>query len=224
MTDDEANEMLKQLKAHFKCHVMPISRYCGGLDTWAGAMQDRATRLRDELFPGFKEPYDTQAFKDACEEHRRESEVRNRLKEKRTERDYKLEELKNFEATYESINYAFMRIKKSCLLDRLLYGGEKLRSKMCPVHKGTWSGIECGPSNDGTFQGNVCPHGCQLTGWIPEPEDQPSRLHNAPVAVTIDGTGTVTASVTGEMLGILKQPEADRHATILLDPNPLERK
>jgi hypothetical protein len=32
-------------------------------------------------------------------------------------------------------------ISKSCLLDRMLYGGEKPSQTPCPVHKGRWSGI-----------------------------------------------------------------------------------
>jgi hypothetical protein len=49
-----------------------------------------------------------------------------------------------------------LQISKSNLLARLLYGGEKLRTKRCPIHDGVWSGI------------GECEHGCQLTGWIPE--------------------------------------------------------
>ena len=56
------------------------------------------------------------------------------------------------------------RIRKSCLLDRLLYLGEPLRTKPCPDHPGQWWG--CSPYK--------CPHGCDtgcgcLTGWLPEP-------------------------------------------------------
>jgi len=55
-------------------------------------------------------------------------------------------------------------IRKSCLLERLLYGGEKLRSRPCPVHKGRWSGITSPPCKH-------CGVGptCQCnTGWLPE--------------------------------------------------------
>lgn len=51
-------------------------------------------------------------------------------------------------------------IRKSNLLYRPLYAGEKLRTKPCPVHKGRWSGLE--------FSDNRCPHGCGHTGWLPE--------------------------------------------------------
>lgn len=54
-----------------------------------------------------------------------------------------------------------LHIQKSDLLARLVYGGEKLRTKPCPEHKGKWSGLHFEP----------CPHGCGYTGWLPEPEE-----------------------------------------------------
>jgi hypothetical protein len=57
-----------------------------------------------------------------------------------------------------------LSIRKSCLLDRLIYGGDVLRTIPCPVHQGKWSGISTTP----------CPH-CAVgpcacnTGWLPEP-------------------------------------------------------
>lgn len=53
-------------------------------------------------------------------------------------------------------------ISKSGLLARLIYGGEKLRTVMCPVHRGemdTAMWIGASPA---------CKHGCQGTGWLPE--------------------------------------------------------
>jgi hypothetical protein len=47
-------------------------------------------------------------------------------------------------------------IHKSNLLWRLLYARQPLRTRMCPVHKGRWSGID------------PCEHGCDSTGWIPD--------------------------------------------------------
>lgn len=67
----------------------------------------------------------------------------------------------SLESALDSLNNLIIPISKSSMLDRLIYGGEKLRTKQCPIHKGTWSGLE--------FVGDeACPHGCQLTGWIPE--------------------------------------------------------
>ena len=64
-------------------------------------------------------------------------------------------------STMESIEFM---IQKSSLLGRILYGGEKLRTEMCPVHEGRWSGCEF-PMH------NVCPHKCELTGWVKHPDD-----------------------------------------------------
>lgn len=56
-------------------------------------------------------------------------------------------------------------LMKSCLADRLVYGGEKVRKTPCPVHKGHWSGCVWGD--------RACPEGCMygenVTGWLPEP-------------------------------------------------------
>ena len=56
--------------------------------------------------------------------------------------------------------YIELAIHKSCLLDRLIYAREPLRTEMCPVHKGKWSGcvwekLECG-----------CQFGSNVTGWL----------------------------------------------------------
>lgn len=51
-------------------------------------------------------------------------------------------------------------VKKSSLLARLLYGGEKLRTRECPVHNGKWSGL------------GDCELGCDCTGWIPDPKTE----------------------------------------------------
>jgi hypothetical protein len=51
-----------------------------------------------------------------------------------------------------------LAISKSSYLDRILYLDEKRRTKMCPEHKGHWSGIQ--------FEQAAC--GCDLTGWLRE--------------------------------------------------------
>ncbi len=52
-------------------------------------------------------------------------------------------------------------VGKSCLMGRMIYGGEDLRIRPCPIHGGSWSG--CSPHS--------CPAGCNyginLTGWLP---------------------------------------------------------
>jgi hypothetical protein len=54
-------------------------------------------------------------------------------------------------------------IRKSNLLARLIYGGEKLRTRECPVHKGKW---------DGQAMLMGCEHHCDGTGWLREPEEE----------------------------------------------------
>jgi hypothetical protein len=55
-------------------------------------------------------------------------------------------------------------IYKSCLLDRMMYGGEKPSRTPCPVHKGVWSGIHFGALGCSCDQ-HRC--GC-TTGWLPD--------------------------------------------------------
>jgi hypothetical protein len=54
-------------------------------------------------------------------------------------------------------------IMKSALMGRLIYGGEKVRTKMCPLHHGKQEmHIHLGAEPQ-------CPHECDGTGWLREP-------------------------------------------------------
>ena len=68
------------------------------------------------------------------------------------------------------VHWAFVRlaIAKSCLLDRLIYGGEKLRGTMCPIHMGHWSGCNL------TGEACDCAHDSCITGWLQNPDDPKS--------------------------------------------------
>lgn len=44
----------------------------------------------------------------------------------------------------EAWNLVRLKIRKSCLLARTIYGGEKPSQTPCPVHEGRWSGIHLG--------------------------------------------------------------------------------
>jgi hypothetical protein len=69
-----------------------------------------------------------------------------------------------------AVGGVFMQITKSNLLHRLIYQCESLRTKMCPVHEGRWSGCAwpekdkdccaCQGVQSGGFGSNV-------TGWLP---------------------------------------------------------
>jgi len=52
-------------------------------------------------------------------------------------------------------------VTKSCLLDRLIYGKEKLRTVPCPVHQGKWSG--CSFDHPPC---EYCYYGSNVTGWV----------------------------------------------------------
>ena len=65
-----------------------------------------------------------------------------------------------------------LAIEKSCLLNRLIYMGQKLRSEKCPIHKGRWSGYgHC--HNDPPC--HIAP-GYDITGWLPEEGDEPPEM------------------------------------------------
>jgi hypothetical protein len=54
-------------------------------------------------------------------------------------------------------------INKSNFLARLVYGGEKLRTEKCPVHKGEWNG-------HAMLMGD-CPHQCDGSGFLRAKDD-----------------------------------------------------
>lgn len=85
-----------------------------------------------------------------------------------TDADYKKEWRKKFRESWQFIRLA---ISKSCLLDRLIYGGETLRTEICPVHHGIWSGC----SADALPKECNCRHGICVTGWQRNPGDPGSE-------------------------------------------------
>lgn len=62
------------------------------------------------------------------------------------------------------VDYGHIRmlLMKSNLASRLIYGGENVRTRRCPVHEGTWSGCRWGSG--------MCEEGCMdgsnVTGWL----------------------------------------------------------
>lgn len=80
-----------------------------------------------------------------------------------------------WEAYASHLIYIIKDIHKSNLLDRLIYGGENLRTEPCPKHKGRWSGIL------------PCELGCDSTGWLPEPKNEPQDV----TVVDVIETGAV---------------------------------
>jgi len=91
-----------------------------------------------------------------------------------TDDDHRRRWRKEFREHWEFIQLA---IFKSCLLDRLIYGGERLRDEMCPTHRGHWSG--CNITGENPCQ---CQHDTCITGWLRNPGDPKSE---ASFAVTL---------------------------------------
>ena len=178
LTKDEAEAMLKQLSAHFKEPVMPVSRYCHALKTWQRALYERASRLMESLYPvvhssertpdGRATP-ETEA---ALALYRAERDVTDRIAaahragQEPTDRDYALEDLRSHERLSETVGQVFLQIQKSNLLWRLIYGGQELRTTPCPEHKGKWSGCMW-PKDEKDVC--ACMDGCNVTGWLPDP-------------------------------------------------------
>lgn len=190
LTDEQANAMLAALSRHFRQPVMPVNRYCEALRTWQTALDDRARRLKEELFPGIggdsKDPATVKAYEDY-----------KAATKKGAPEVSGVSDLKRYEDMADQVGYVFLSISKSNLLARLLYNGEKLRETICPEHKGKWSGIEWSESR--------CPHGCQLTGWIQEADDKGKPLPGVQAVQLVptgeDGQVTVIQDATGEVLG-----------------------
>ncbi len=177
LTDDEAEAMLKVLSRHYHQPVMPINRYCKALRTWQTVLDDRVANLKAELFPGIHGSHKAPETVKAYEAYRKEVHGDGK-RDTLSKRGDKIDQLIRYEQYAESVHRVFLDISKSNLLARLLYAGEKLRTKMCPKHKGHWSGIEWGPDN-------ACPHKCQLTGWIQEEIDQGKPLPGVQAVVTV---------------------------------------
>ena len=115
-----------------------------------------------------------------------------------TSREERIATLVGYEHAAHQVDRTFLAIRKSNLLARLMYSGEKLRETMCPEHKGKWSGIEWSDSR--------CPHKCQLTGWVQEGADQGKPLPGVMAVNMIptgegDGRVTMIRDVDGVVLG-----------------------
>jgi len=88
-------------------------------------------------------------------------------KELPSDREHHLRWRKEFGEHWQFIRAA---IAKSCLLDRLIYGGETLRKEMCPTHQGHWSGCNISGENPCECQHDTC-----ITGWLRNAGDPNSQ-------------------------------------------------
>jgi hypothetical protein len=140
LDEKEVSEMLEKLERHFGEPVKPVGQYCAALKLWSSALRMKAERL-DAQLKAMSSPHEI--LKDDADRAKKFA---------------------------EDVSHIFLQIMKSNLLARLIYEGESLRTEMCPVHKGVWSGCfwaekddancKCQWSQDGHIGSNV-------TGWLP---------------------------------------------------------
>lgn len=168
LTDGQAERILAVLAKHFKQPVMPIKRYCDGLRTWQQCMKDRCNRTLEALYPGILSPdVDAKTREALWERYRTERDDPDPLLVTAhtvvmSSRLAELNQLRAHEQACNQIDWVFVQIEKSNLLVRILYAGEKLRARMCPVHKGVWIG--CFADDPGCG----CLSGANVTGWLKE--------------------------------------------------------
>lgn len=74
----------------------------------------------------------------------------------------------------EAVRALDLAVRKSCLLSRLIYVGEPLRTRKCPRHEGRWSGIPWPGAKCTHGPDCKCASGCECiapcgcaTGWLP---------------------------------------------------------
>ncbi len=108
------------------------------------------------------------------------------------------EELRQGYRYVEVLRSVLLDINKSNLLSRLIYGGEKLRTRPCPKHEGRWSGI------------GTCEFGCGETGWLPDPEDFPKERYDKAIdslekKLQEDNSVRTMNRLDAEQAGIMKQ-------------------
>lgn len=85
------------------------------------------------------------------------------------EHEYKAKAREQFR---EAWSYVDLQIRKSCLLDRLFFQKEGLRTEPCPIHKGRWSGCAWSKPECATEENPMgCMNGSNVTGWLPATED-----------------------------------------------------
>jgi hypothetical protein len=154
MSAEEAERMLVRLRGHFNQTVMPVERYCNALRTWQKVIQEKVEDLTTELFPGIRGPKDSLETRAAQEEYKAEVEGKALFRREG------VEEIWHFQGVSQDLAKVSFLVAKSSFLARAIYGGEKFRTRKCPLHRGSWSGVP--------FSAADCEHNCDLTGWIRE--------------------------------------------------------
>jgi len=167
LTDAEANAMLEALRKHFGEPVLPISRYCDALRTWQMAWHERAARFVAEAYPGIDDEGSAPEARAAAQRLRSDDFFHGRPTGASEERINDRIHAIGATRAAADIDSVFLKIRKSNLLWRLLYNGQPLRTTLCPLHKGKWSGCFLKEPCDCEDNGNV-------TGWLPNTPDKPT--------------------------------------------------
>lgn len=152
LTPEQVAEHTDALTHHYGERVAPVGDYCQGFYDWEKAIAAKVDRL--EAGTEYEANYgDGWAAVVA-------------------------DELERWRAVLDALRTIGLPIAKSSMLGRRIYGGEKLRTEMCPEHRGQWSGL--------AYAKTLC--GCDLTGWLPSarrvPEvDSPSASPDSPFGI-----------------------------------------
>lgn len=126
--------------------TIDVTEYCEAFKVWADAsnLDGRKFLLLSEALGFLRQEYcGVYPIVDLCKEMRQWAKAK-----------YKAE---GYAGHISGLHTA---IDKSCLLWRLIYAGEKLRVRPCPIHKGKWSGCTVEPCKAG------CSFGSNVTGWL----------------------------------------------------------
>jgi hypothetical protein len=140
---------------------MPISKYCEAFRTWEKCIYERVDQAKLELYPGLAKEYSDPEARADFAKYKVEMDDVSKADDFRRPQIYALQ---GYTTAAHLVSGVSLMVRKSNLLARLLYAGEKLRPTKCPEHKGIWSGIET-PASPG-YDARVCKHGCHLTGWV----------------------------------------------------------
>ena len=155
LPQEQVEYMERLLTRHYGCRVTSVERYCDGFRAWQSAIEDKVKRMEAKEERYYAWPVQRQ--EDWSDE---EYEKWVKYYEEEEQR-----EIDRWKAVLEALKLLYLPIYKSCLLNRLIYMGETLRSKQCPIHKGRWSGYAWGQSECECSLGSA-----DITGWLPEDE------------------------------------------------------
>lgn len=181
LSDEVVKDYLEELARHFGEPIRPVSEYCDAFREWGRAIGEKIQRDKEKLggYPTFTEEHDKLSYDEKPDYY---------WIVKQLEQD-----VANWSKVSDGLSYATIPIMKSNYLWRLIYGDGQKRTKMCPEHKGRWSGYGWVDKDAACKYG--CQHGYDITGWLPEvhkfvtpPDSKPPKYDEAGKIVAIGVT------------------------------------